>query len=72
MPQTHLDMDGIARADISSVRKGLVIAGELLEMVRRGASCGVECDDIQRDAEAGFEFLRKINDMYGPQFPTKG
>lgn len=68
----HLEMDGITKADITAVRKGLVTCGELMEMLRRGASCGVDCDDLKAEAEMMFEFLTKVNEVYGPAFPTKG
>jgi hypothetical protein len=70
--QTHLDLDGITRQDIAAVRKGLVAAAELNEMVKRAASCGTECDDIREQAEFVHEYLKRVNDIYGPQFPSRG
>lgn len=72
MPQTHLDLDGITRQDIAAVRKGLVAASELVEMVKRASSCGTECDDLKAESELVMDYLKRVNEIYGPQFPTRG
>lgn len=72
MPKEPLDLDGITKADITAVRKGLVQAAELIEMVKRGASCGIDCDDIRQEAELVYDFLKRVNELYGPNYPMKG
>jgi hypothetical protein len=65
------NLDGLSKADITDIRKAIVKAKDWIEALKRGESCGMDCQAQMAEATMALDFLMKVNNLYGPQFPTK-
>lgn len=67
-----MNLDNITKADIAECRKALAMCQEAEQAIARGESCGIDCQEVKDRIAQAKEFLTRVNQIYGPQYPVKG
>ena len=62
----------LTKAEVNECRKAIVKCQEWGEQLKVNQSCGIDCQDAMEEQRMALDFLTRVNNHYGPQYPTKG